>query len=100
MSLELATKFATAVRERDLGDAVDLLTEKAVMDTPMLGTITGRLKIRGTLSMITKMGGGNMKDPEEKNGAIFSTAAGPRGNMLIVFEFDDDKISKLDISRL
>ena len=100
MSLETANKFADQLKAKNVDAACELLTENAEMDTPMMGTKKGREKIRGTLKLIMKMGGGQFGTPEEKNGDVFVISSGPLGKMLIVFGFEGDAINHLNVSRL
>ena len=99
MSVEIAQKFIDAILAKDLDAAVDQMTEDAELETPMMGTKSGKKQIKGTLSMILKMGGGNLAAAEEKNGHVMTTTSGPMGRMLLGFTFKGDRIRSITVQR-
>ncbi len=99
MSKEIAQKFVDAFVAKDLDGAVNMMTEDAQLETPIMGTKKGHKKIRNTLNMIVKMGGGNLSAPEENNGHVYTKANGPMGTMMLNFKFEGDKICYIAVQR-
>ncbi len=100
MSVEIAQKYINAVQSKDFDGAMMFLTDDAELETPIMGTKRGKEKIKGTLKMISKMGGGNLSQAEDKNGTIVAFGSGQMGKMILSFGFEGDKINWMSVQRI
>lgn len=95
--LAIATAYVAAANAKDIDGCVDLLTEDAIMDSPM-GPKKGKAAIRTMLGFLLKMSGTKMPEPEVQDGTPTTSFRTPGGPAKMTFIFEGDKISHIRVA--
>jgi hypothetical protein len=94
--LETATAYVTAFVEKRFDDALAVLTEDVILDTPM-GPKKGKASVKSALGILHKLGGAKLPLPFEENGVVKSNFRTPMGKAVMTFVFDGELIQHLSV---
>jgi len=93
--LLIAEKFFAALRAKDIDAALELMSEDAVMASPV-GKKKGKDKCRGMLRVISNFGGGNATDMQMAGEDVTCITKSPMGKTRLTVAYNSsDQISEI-----
>jgi hypothetical protein len=94
--LEIADSYVKAANAKDVEACLALLTENAIMDSPM-GPKKGKAEIRGLLNFLLRMMGDSIAAPTLIDGVPATQFNTPGGRARMTFHFEGELISQVKV---
>lgn len=98
-TLDLAIRLADAMADRDTTAMQAVLADDVVLEAPLpLGKKKGAAKAAKALAGVAKFGV-RLLPPTENNGVVTAEVDSPAGRLVVQFQAEDEKLTRLEMHR-